>query len=394
MQHTNHLPQGTPVEVFRAFFTLGLSSFGGPIAHLGYFQRRFVERDKWLSQAQYAELLALCQLLPGPASSQLGFALGLKRAGWLGAVAAFIGFTLPSALLMLCFAWLLPSLQGDIGDHLIHGLKLVALVVVADAVRSMAQNLCKNRITASLALGSCAFMLLFSQPGWQLVAVLFGAFIGWRYAENTIDQAHQALSIKLSKRFGSALLIVFALFLLLSLGGSFAGQFFQAGALVFGGGHVVLPLLEASQVTAQGITESQFLAGYGAAQALPGPLFSFASYLGALSPDIDSALLGALIAVIAIFLPGLLLVSAMLPFWQQLSAHPAARRAIVGINASVVGLLAAALYNPIFTSAVHSHSDLAIALGGYALLVIWQRSALWVLVWCLLASLLTLGLSG
>ena len=388
MQHTNHLPQGSPVEVFRAFFTLGLSSFGGPVAHLGYFHRRFVERDKWLNQAQYAELLALCQLLPGPASSQLGFALGLKRAGWLGALAAFIGFTLPSALLMLGFAWLLPSLQGDFGNSLIHSLKLVALLVVADAVRSMAQNLCKDRITASLALGSCAFMLLFSQPGWQLATVLFGALIGWRYAENNSVQAHQALQFNLSKRLGSSLLIVFALLLLLSLGGSFAGQFFQAGALVFGGGHVVLPLLEASQVTAQGISESQFLAGYGAAQALPGPLFSFASYLGALSPAMDSALFGALVAVIAIFLPGLLLVSAMLPFWQQLSAHPAARRAIVGINASVVGLLAAALYNPIFTSAVHSPLDLAIALFGFTLLAIWRVSIIYILLGALAIGLL------
>ncbi|TVR43517.1 MAG: chromate efflux transporter [Planctomycetota bacterium] len=391
-QPPNH-DQGSPWEVLRVFGRLGLSSFGGPIAHLAYFREELVQRRGWISEERYANLLALCQFLPGPASSQLGFCLGLFRAGWLGAFAAFAAFTLPSVLLLVCFAMLAPQLSGGGAAAAIHGLKLVALAVVAHGVLGMSKKLCPDPLRASLAVATCALVLLIPGALIQLACVAGAGLIG-SIACRSPAAGGQLPNPPLSPRSG-ALLIAIALGLLallplltLALGGGWAlfDAFYRSGALVFGGGHVVLPWLEEAVVQPGWVDADTFLAGYGAAQAVPGPLFSFAAYLGFVSSGPLGGLSGALLATLAIFAPGFLLVAGVLPFWSRLSALPRATNAVSGVSAAVVGLLGAALYQPLWTSAVGHAHDLVIALVAFLLIASWRCSALWAVAWCMAAS--------
>ena len=381
-------------EVFGAFLKLGLTSFGGPIAHLGYFRREFVERRRWLQEGEFAQLLALCQFLPGPASSQLGFSLGLLRGGWPGALAAFAAFTLPSAVLLFAFAGLLPHVTGTAGGAALHGLKLVAVAVVSQGVLGMARQLCPDAARASIAAIGAAWILASAHAWTQIAVVLLGAAAGFALCRNAPALSGERLRPPHGAALGWALIALFAL-LLLGLPLLAHGRqgllpiiegFYRAGALVFGGGHVVLPLLRETVVTPGWISADDFLAGYGAAQAVPGPMFTLAAYLGARLPGADGGLLGAALALGAIFLPGFLLVAGFLPLWRSLAGQPRAAAAVAGVNAAVVGLLGAALYDPVWTSAVRGGVDLAIALIGFTLLVAWRASALAVLVWCVAAS--------
>lgn len=380
----------TPLAVFRAFLRLGVTSFGGPIAHIGYFRHEFVERRRWLDDRQFAELLALCQFLPGPASSQLGFAVGLTQAGPLGALAAFVAFTLPSAALLFAFASLLPALAGPLSDAAIHGLKIVALAVVAHGLVGMAQSLTPDWQRVLIALLAVALMLGVGSAWMQIAVILTGGIAGFVLCRTVDPHRGKPVDAGISRRIGLALLALFFILLaglpILATGGNTgvvtADAFYRAGALVFGGGHVVLPLLEETVVAPGWVDADRFLAGYGAAQAVPGPMFTLASYLGALLPGDNGGLSGALLATLAIFLPGFLLLAGILPFWQSLSRHPAAVRVIAGINAAVVGLLAAALYDPVFTSAAKGIVDLVIAALAFVALARWKVSALWVVAWC------------
>lgn len=387
--------KGTATEVFLAFLKLGLSSFGGPIAHLGYFRREIVERRAWISEEQFAQLLAICQFLPGPASSQLGFGLGLLRAGWRGALAAFLAFTLPSALLLVAFAQALPLLSGAIGQAAIHGLKLVACAVVADAVLGMSRKLCPDAARRTLAVLAAAVSLVVSSALIQVALVLTAAALAALVLRGpTAATTANRLPVPFGPRTGAALLLAFtALLVALPLFASdqpalasVADAFYRAGALVFGGGHVVLPLLQDTVVAPGWVTPDQFLAGYGASQAIPGPMFSFSAYLGASMSPGDGTHLTATTALAFMFLPGFLLIAGILPFWNSLSHHPAAARAIAGVNAAVVGILAAALYDPIFTSGIGSPQDLAIAVVAFGMLVAWRASPLLVVLWCVVAS--------
>ncbi len=386
---------GSVAEVFFTFLKLGLTSFGGPIAHLGYYHRELVERRKWVGESQFAQLLALCQFLPGPASSQLGFSLGLLRAGWWGAIAAFIAFTLPSALLLFAFAALLPQFAGTAGGAAIHGLKLVALSVVAQGVLGMTRQLCPDATRATIATLAALVILVSGQAWVQILVVALGAAAGFALCRDVKAVPDGGVQPRFGPGLGWTLLALFALLLVglpLASPGHFgivsvAEAFYRAGALVFGGGHVVLPLLEESVVKPGWITSDEFLAGYGAAQAVPGPLFTLAAYLGARLPDGQGGMLGASVALAAIFLPGFLLVAGVLPLWRIIASRPMASRAVAGVNAAVVGLLGAALYDPVWTSAVRGPVDLAIALVGFTLLVAWRASALLVVLWCVAASI-------
>jgi chromate transporter len=385
--------QGTATEVFVTFLKLGLTSFGGPIAHIAYYREAFIEKRRWLSEEQFAQLLMLCQFLPGPASSQMGFSIGLMRAGWLGGLAAFTAFTLPSAILLFAFAQWLPYLSDTIGSAAIHGLKLVALAVVAQAVWLMARQLTPDWQRRVIALVAVVFLVLVNQPMAQIAVVIGGALAGLVLCRHQHFPASQ-FDIDYGKRIAWTLLAVFMilLFSLPFMAGmnsliAVLDAFYRAGALVFGGGHVVLPLLEQTVVDPGWVAADDYLAGYGAAQAVPGPVFSVAAYLGALLPGEMGGLSGAVLALCAIFLPGFLLISAMLPLWQSVLKYPLAASALAGINASVVGLLAAALYDPIWISAVHHVSDFVIALIGFIMLQFFRLSALLVVAWCLLASI-------
>ena len=399
-------------EVFCVFLKLGLTSFGGPIAHLGYFRREFVERRRWLDDEAFTDLIGLCQFLPGPASSQAGFSIGLLRAGWAGGVAAWCGFTLPSIFMMLAFAAIAPDLSGVSGIGVIHGLKLVAVAVVAQAVWDMARRLCPDRRRVAIALGSLVLLSLLGTVYAQLIVIVAGALLGIALCRMTPTQAPRAVAprpgdFQVSRRAGMVALVVFCalLFALPLWAASEAAQgirvfaaFYRSGALVFGGGHVVLPLLQRETVATGWVAPNDFLAGYGAAQAVPGPLFTFAAFLGwmmALPPRHWS---GALLATLGIFLPGLLLVLAALPWWQALRARAAMAAALAGVNAAVVGLLAAALYSPVWTSAVLSPADFAIACSGFFLLMRWKVPPLAVVAFCVAAgvaqALLHQGLTG
>ncbi len=386
---------GTVREVFMTFLKLGLTSFGGPIAHLGYFRHELVERRKWTGDNQFAQLLALCQFLPGPASSQLGFSMGLLRAGWGGALAAFIAFTLPSAIMLFGFAVLLPQITGTIGNAAIHGLKLVALAVVAHGLLGMTKQLCPDPPRMTIAAVAAMVILLSGQAWIQILVVVLGAVAGLALCRDVQPVPGGGLNLKYGSRLGYTLLILFILLLiglpLAARGGNhlFAvtEAFYRAGSLVFGGGHVVLPLLEETVVKPGWISPDDFLAGYGAAQAVPGPMFTFAAYLGARLPDVG-IITGASVTLIAIFLPGFLLLSGILPLWSAIAGHPTAARAIAGVNAAVVGLLGAALYNPVWVSVVHGPMDLAIAVAGFTLLAAWRVSAIFVVLWCVLASVM------
>jgi chromate transporter len=386
---------GSAREVFAAFLKLGLTSFGGPIAHIGYFRREFVERRRWIDEAEFGRLLALCQFLPGPASSQMGFSLGLLRAGWLGALAAFAAFTLPSAVLLFAFAALLPYLAGATGQAALHGLKLVAVAVVAQAVVGMARQLCPDAPRASIAAMAAAVILAVAQPWTQVVVVMAGAIAGLLVCRSVVPPPPgSGMHVPYGVGFGVVLLVAFAVLLLaLPIAAhvwpgllSVVEAFYRAGALVFGGGHVVLPLLRESIVTPGWVSSDDFLAGYGAAQAVPGPLFTLSAYLGARLPGAQGGLPGASIALVAIFLPGFLLVAGALPLWRSIGHTPVTARAVAGVNAAVVGLLAAALYDPVWTAGVRTPLDVAIAAIGFTLLVAWRASALVVVVWCVTAA--------
>lgn len=383
---TTDARRGSAFEVFAAFLQLGLTAFGGPIAHLGYFRQAFVERRQWLSERDYADLVALAQFLPGPASSQVGFALGLQRAGWLGGLAAWAGFTLPSALLMVLAAWGLAEaadLRGMSG--LIQGLKLVAVAVVAQALLGMARSLCPDRPRAGIAFAACLLSLAPPSLIGQLAALLLGGLLGAGMLRLEALAPSEHRHIGVGKRGGLFLLsLAAALLIALPLLASSAGSWvlaalavvYQAGGLVFGGGHVVLPLLQAGLVPPGWLSNEAFLAGYGIAQAVPGPLFSFAAFLGAAMPAPLGGLAGGMLLLVAVFLPGLLLMAGALPFWELLRRHAGMQRVMAGLNAAVVGLLAAALYDPVWTSAVHGRSELAIALAGFGLLVVAHWSPL------------------
>jgi chromate transporter len=397
----NNENAGSSIEVFFAFLKLGLTSFGGPIAHLGYFRTELIERRGWLSDNQFGQLLAICQFLPGPASSQLGFCIGLLRAGWLGAFLAFLAFTLPSAVLLIAFAASLPMLSGPVAVAAIHGLKLVACAVVADAVVGMAKKLCPDTPRKAIAVLVLVTLLIVSSASVQLLVVVFAALAGALLLRDISapDNIHK-IPISYGSGVGAFFILLFGV-MLISLPIfasakpdtlSVAGAFYRAGALVFGGGHVVLPLLQESIVNSSWMTPEQFLAGYGASQAIPGPMFAFSAYLGSVLSQGENVWLMAAVALSFMFLPGFLLVIGVLPFWRAVSHNPTASRAIAGVNAAVVGLLGAALYNPIFTSGITGPSDLAIAVVAFGLLVIWRLSPLVVVVWCVLASVLRLWL--
>lgn len=398
---THSTRMGAAFEVLWVFLKLGLTSFGGPIAHLGYFRREFVERRRWLDDETFTDLLGLCQFLPGPASSQLGFSIGLLRAGWFGGLAAWLGFTLPSVLLLLAFAAVAPDLGGPAGSGLIHGLKLVAVAVVAQAVWDMARRLCPDRRRAAIALITVAVLSVLATVYAQLIVIALGAVLGLLLCKTAVAPesrrpAAHSHEFHVSRAVGVVALILFCalLFGLPALAGSHAGQafkvfdaFYRSGALVFGGGHVVLPLLQQQTVTTGWISPNDFLAGYGAAQAVPGPLFSFAAFLGWMLAGTPNHLAGALLATVGIFLPGLLLVLAALPYWQVLRGRSSMTALLAGANAAVVGLLASALYSPVWTSAVHSTLDFAVAVIGFFLLARWKLPPLVVVVFCALAGI-------
>jgi chromate transporter len=364
-------------EVFLIFLKLGLSSFGGPIAHLGYFREEFVVRRGWLDEASYADLVALCQFLPGPASSQTGFSIGLMRAGALGGLAAWVGFTLPSALLMLAFSLGAGSLGGPFGAGLLHGLRLVAVAIVAQAVWGMARTLCPDRPRAGIALAATLILLSAPSSLAQIAAILLGAIAGFLLCRDGAAVEPGSLPMPVSRCAAVVALALFCVLLIaLPLLRGFPAvtlfdAFYRSGALVFGGGHVVLPLLREAFVTPGWVSEDAFLAGYGAAQAVPGPLFTFAVYLGALASPLHP-IGGALLGLFAIFSPGVLVLIGALPFWQSFRDRAGARAVMRGINASVVGILGAALYAPLWTSSVKAPGDFALVLAGFVLLIVWR----------------------
>ena len=391
----------SPLEVLLVFLRLGITCFGGPIAHIGYFRDEFVVRRRWIDEQSYADLVGLCQFLPGPASSQVGFSIGLMRAGYRGGLAAWTGFTLPSAIALVLFAYGADELGGPAGIGLLHGLKLVAVAIVAQAVWGMARTLCPDRERASIALTAALIILFSASSVSQIAAILLGGIAGlWLCrAEPPTTTGH--VRVPVSRTVGLAALSVF--FLLLAglpvLRGLVNAQaidlfeaFYRSGALVFGGGHVVLPLLREACVAPGWVSDDAFLAGYGAAQAVPGPLFTFAAYLGAVVSPSPHGLTGAVLGLIGIFLPGVLILMGTLPFWETFRNRAGAQAVMRGVNAAVVGLLGAALYNPVWTSSVKTPEDFGIALLGFVLLTVWRAPPLAVVIVSALGGI-TLALS-
>lgn len=368
---------------------LGLISFGGPIAHIGYFRAEFVDRRKWLGEAAFGDMVALCQFLPGPASSQLGFLLGLSRAGISGGLAAWVGFTLPSAIALTGFAHGVSRI-GDLGRlPWLHGLKIVAVAVVAQAVWAMAQSLCPDRARATVALAAMILSLALPSAAGQIGAIAVGGLVGWLLLPQEAPRiAEPVARSAVGRRFGLAsLLLFFAILIGAPMLATATGEhwialvaaFFRSGALVFGGGHVVLPLLQQAVTPPGWIGPDAFLAGYAAAQAVPGPLFTFAAYLGAAMREPPNGWLGACLCLVSIFLPSLLLLLGVLPFWDALRGRGGMRSALAGVNASVVGILLGALYTPVWTSAIFTAADFCLAAACFLLLVIW-RAPSWVVV--------------
>jgi chromate transporter len=368
-------------EVLRVSLRLGLTSFGGPIAHLGYFRDEYVVRRTWLDEKTYADLVALCQFLPGPASSQVGIAIGQLRAGTLGALAAWTGFTLPSAIALVLFAYGVDALGGTLGGGWLHGLKVVAVAVVAQAVLGMMRALAPDRERATLAVVAAALVLAVPSAWGQVGAIVLGGVAGILLFRGEAPADHAALPVTIGRRTGAMLLALFVVLLigLPLIAAAVPSQsvrlfdaFYRAGALVFGGGHVVLPLLQASVVPPGWVSNDAFLAGYGAAQAVPGPLFTFAAYLGAVMGPQPNGWLGAALCLVAVFLPSFLLVIGTLPFWDALRRRPLAQATLRGVNAAVVGLLIAALYNPVWTAGITGPYDFALAAAAFLLLFMWQ----------------------
>lgn len=389
---TNHneiqISRGSVGEVFTAFLKLGLTSFGGPIAHLGYFRDELVLRRKWIDEKGYADLVALSQFLPGPASSQVGFALGLLRGGPLGALAAWAAFTLPSAIFLMIFAYGAAVFGGPVGGGIITGLKIVAVAIVAQAVWGMARNLCPDRERATIALGAVLIVVLLAGALGQVAAIAAGAAAGLLVCRNHHEAVTRHINFPVSRTFGATSLVLFFALLfglpilapaLSSQGLTVFDSFYRAGSLVFGGGHVVLPLLETEVVKSGWISHDQFLAGYGAAQAVPGPLFTFAAYLGTLLGPEPNGLIGAGIALIAVFLPGFLILLGVIPFWDSFRQRESAQALMRGANAAVVGILGAALYDPVFTSAIVGPYQFALALTCFVLLMAWKTTP-WIVV--------------
>jgi len=378
-------------EVFAAFLRQGLTAFGGPVAHIGYFRREFVERRGWVSEDAFADLLALAQFLPGPSSSQLGMAIGLRRAGYAGLLAAWVGFTLPAALAMIAFGVIGARLPDAWGTGWLHGLKIAATAVVIQALVAMARSLARGPIRAGMAIGAGAGLLLAHSPGAasQILALAAGGLFGFALLREAappvpdeatagaIRPAHSAAALAIFAALLIALPLLAALLQAPLLG--LASVFYRTGALVFGGGHVVLPLLQADVVGRGWLAQDVFLAGYGAAQAMPGPLFAFAGFAGAAQTYAPAGVVGGLVALVAIFAPSLLLVVGVLPFWDRLKTVPAARGALSGVNAVVVGLLAAALWNPVLTSTIGRPADWALVAAAWVFLAI-ARLPPWLVV--------------
>lgn len=373
--------RGSFLEVFIAFVRLGLTSFGGPVAHLGYFRHEFVERRKWLNEHTYADLVALCQFLPGPASSQVGIALGIRRAGLLGGLAAWLGFTLPSAAALILFAYGVTAI-GDVADAgWLRGLKIAAVAVVALAVWGMSRNLCPDRPRATMAIAAAIAVLVWPTAIAQVLVIAVAGIIGWRLLPESQTDSVPVEQFPVGRVVA---VICLALFGILLVGLPLLNQvvsnehlqvfdsFYRSGSLVFGGGHVVLPLLQAQVVPPGWVGSEEFIAGYGAAQAVPGPLFTFSAYLGTMIYGNQNAWMGGIFTLAAIFLPSFLLVIGAVPFWDRLRSQSGFRGAFRGINAAVVGLLLAALYNPVWTSAVHTREDFGLALAAFALLALWK----------------------
>ena len=384
-------PPGSPLEVLRVFLKLGLSSFGGPIAHIGYYREEFVVRRRWLAEQDFVDLVALCQFLPGPASSQVGFSIGLLRAGYRGALAAWTGFTLPSAIVLVVFAHGAGALTGSLGTGLLHGLKLVAVAIVAQAVFGMARTLCPDRQRASIAVLTALIILFSASSMAQIGSILLGGLLGLWLCRGAPPALEGHIVMPVSRRIGvAALTAFFALLIGLPIVQGLHvwpgtdlqlfNAFYRAGALVFGGGHVVLPLLREAFVAHGWVSDDAFLAGYGATQAVPGPLFTFAAYLGTVVTPSPHGVPGAVLGLFGIFLPGILILLGTLPFWDTFRKRPDAQAAMRGVNASVVGLLGAALYSPIWTNAVTTPGDFGLALVGFVLLTAWRAPPLLVVV--------------
>src|SRR5690606_8110405 len=383
--------QGSFGEVLTVFTRLGLTSFGGPVAHLGYFHDELVERRQWLSEEEYADLVALCQFLPGPASSQVGIGLGISRAGLAGGLAAWLGFTLPSALALMAFAFGVSTLADVSSAGWLNGLKIVAVAVVAHAVWGMARKLAPDRLRASIAVVGAIVVLAWPASLGQLVVMALGGLVGWLLLRGAVAAPAARRSFGVNRRLSAVLLAVFfALLIGLpilraasdSQAVAVVDSFYRAGSLVFGGGHVVLPLLQAEVVPPGWVDNETFLAGYGAAQAVPGPLFTFAAYLGAVMRPGLAGLGTGLLALVSIFVPSFLLLVGVLPFWELLRSQAYVQAALRGVNAAVVGILLAALYDPVWTSAIFSARDLSIALGAFLLLSFWRWPAWLVVLLC------------
>ena len=381
--------RGTAAEVLLVFLRLGLTSFGGPIAHLGYFHEEFVVRRKWLDEQAYVDLVALCQFLPGPASSQVGFSIGLMRAGYCGALAAWTGFTLPSAIAIVLFAYGAGALIGPVGTGLLHGLKLVAVAIVAQAVWGMARTLCPDKERASIAVVAALVILFSTSSVAQILAIALGGLAGLWLCRGAQPVAGAHMPIPVGRAMGLAALTLFFVLLLglpilqsveAAPGVALFDAFYRSGALVFGGGHVVLPLLRQAFVGPGWISDNTFLAGYGAAQAVPGPLFTFAAYLGTVVKPSPHGVAGAVLGLIGIFLPGILILLGTLPFWETFRKRAGAQAVMRGINAAVVGLLGAALYSPVWTSSVKTPGDFGVALVGFVLLTVWRAPPLLVVI--------------
>lgn len=377
--------------VFLIFLRLGLTSFGGPVAHLAYFRDEFVARRQWISEQSYADLVALCQFLPGPSSSQVGMALGLSRSGYAGAMTAWLGFTLPSAALLILFASGITHYGDAMPAGVLNGLKVAAVAVVAQAVWGMARHLCPDILRIVLMLVAACFVLLIPTLWAQPAVIFFMALVGVFLFKPVVNTQQITLTISVSSKTGLMWLGIFACLLLslpllaaLSPSQALAmvDAFYRAGALVFGGGHVVLPLLQAEVVPAGWVNNESFLAGYGAAQAIPGPLFSFAAFLGAASSGAPSGWQGGLICLVAIFAPSFLLIAGVLPFWEQLRSNAQMQAALCGANAAVVGLLLAALYQPVWTSAIRGPLDIGLAAIALAALILWKLPSWLVVIAC------------
>ncbi|MFZ5645730.1 MAG: chromate transporter [Bacillota bacterium] len=389
-QTTKKVSSRSLIEVLRVSTKLGLTSFGGPVAHLGYFRDEYVERRKWLDEKTYADLVALCQFLPGPASSQVGIAIGMIRAGFLGGIVSWIGFTLPSVFALTIFAYILQGVDTS-NTGWLHGLMIAAVAVVTQAVWGMAKSLSPDRTRASIAIVTAIIALLWSSPLSQVTIILTAGVFGWLFLPRPSPVEAQPVSVSLSRRVAIASWILFfGLLLGLPLLRQFNSlellavfdSFFRVGSLVFGGGHVVLPLLQAEVVPTGWTTDSQFLAGYGAAQAVPGPLFTFASYLGMTI----SGAVGAAVATIAIFLPSFLLITGSLPFWDYIRRRPDFQASLNSINAAVVGILLAALYNPVWIKAIKTGGDFSLALLAFGLLMFWKLPPWLVVFFCALGG--------